>query len=209
MRLFVSVMGLGLIYGAAYVSAEQIATHGAHEHGRAKLMLVAEKQQLTLQFESPAMNIVGFEHEAKTKEQKTLIREAVNTLAKADALFDIVGGQCKFSKASVDSPFSEDAAHKDHDDKGREHEKHDHDKHKHDEHEHDKHDKHDEHADEAEHREYTVEYQATCQSIDNIEQIDFTLLKAFSGIEVLEVQYIHAGKQGAARLNANQTVLRF
>lgn len=167
--------------------------HGAHEHGRAKIMLVADKQQLTLHFESPAMNIVGFEHKAKTKEQHKIIQDAMNTLVKPEALFVISGGQCEFSNADIDNPFSSGSEHEDL-------EKHD---------EHDEHDEHGAHAEESEHREFLVEYSAKCQASDKIEQIDVKLLNAFSGIEVLDIQYIHANKQGADSLNASQTILRF
>ena len=120
-------------------------THDAHEHGRATLSLVADNQKLSFQLESPAMNIVGFEHAANTKEDQQKVEHALSG----------------------------------------------------------------EHAQQAEHREFVVEYNATCQLTNDIREIDFQLLKLFSGIEQLDVQYIYAGKQGSVSLNPKQTALEF
>jgi hypothetical protein len=202
---FPKLIVAGLMVSTSITLAEEDKheTHGAHEHGRAKIMLVAEKQQLTLQFESPAMNIVGFEHEAKTEAQQKLVQDAINTFVKPESLFIISGGQCEFSKADINNPFSSGSKHEDLEkhDKHSEHQKYD--EHGHEEH------GHEEHDGESEHREFLVEYSAKCQASDKIEQIDVKLLNAFSGIEVLDIQYIHANKQGADSLNASKTVLRF
>lgn len=191
---------------SAYAGDHEHESHGAHEHGLAKIMLVTDQQKLTLQFESPAINIVGFEHEAKTSTQHEAIHKAVEGLASSEALFSISGTECTFAEAKVDNPFHSDSEHEDH---GHDEHKHEEHHHKESEHAHDDHEEHDEHHTDAEHREFFVEYSATCQAADKIEQIDVKLLKQFSGIEILDVQYIHANKQGAVSLNQKQAILRF
>ena len=184
------VIGLGLISVAAGVSAEQSVTHEAHVHGLAKLTLVAEADVINMQLESPAMNVVGFEHEPKTKEQQKTLEQALKKLNKPDALIAFNGGQCSFAGVDVDNPFKIDAQP---------------DKHEHDEHKHD-HDEHDEHEG-SEHREFVVEYQAQCKKINELKSINFTLLNEFKAIETLEVQYILSGKQGAVTLNSSASRL--
>ena len=184
------VIGLGLISVAAGVSAEQSVTHEAHVHGLAKLTLVAEADVINMQLESPAMNVVGFEHEPKTKEQQKTLEQALKKLNKPDALIAFNGGQCSFAGVDVDNPFKIDAQP---------------DKHEHDEHKHD-HDEHDEHEG-SEHREFVVEYQAQCKKINELKAINFTLLNEFKAIETLEVQYILSGKQGAVTLNSSASRL--
>lgn len=61
--------------------------HGAHEHGAAELKLVWEKNVVTIDLESPAVNIVGFEHAPRTDTQKKSVLDAVATLRAADKLF--------------------------------------------------------------------------------------------------------------------------
>ena len=39
---------------------------GAHEHGVGRLNAVLDGQALELEFDSPAMNLVGFEHKAQS-----------------------------------------------------------------------------------------------------------------------------------------------
>lgn len=190
-------------------------THDAHEHGRATLSLVADNQKLSFQLESPAMNIVGFEHAANTKEDQQKVEHALSVLSEPSKLFGINGGKCHFIEPHMENPFSlaenkygghdsheNDDSHTDND----EHDEHE-DHHEHEAHE--KHESHGEHAQQAEHREFVVEYNATCQLTNDIREIDFQLLKLFSGIEQLDVQYIYAGKQGSVSLNPKQTALEF
>jgi len=184
------VIGLGLIAVAAGVSAEQSVTHEAHVHGLAKLTLIAEADVINMQLESPAMNIVGFEHEPKTKEQQKTLEQALKKLNKPEVLIAFNGGQCSFAGVDVDNPFKIDAQH----------DKHEHDEHKHDHDEH-KHEQ-DEHED-SEHRQFVVEYQAQCKKINELKAINFTLLNEFKAVEALEVQYVLSGKQGAVTLNSS------
>lgn len=183
MRSFVYVVGV-MMCAASSVSLGQTVSHDAHVHGLAKLTLVAEADSITMQFESPAMNIVGFEHAPKTKAQLKAVEHALKKLNKPEALFSFKGGQCSFAGADVDSPFETHTAHKHH-----EHTEH------HGEHE------------SSEHREFVAEYQASCKKIAELKTIDFSLLKEFKGIETLELQYIISGQQGALNLTGSSSML--
>lgn len=227
------------------------AAHGAHVHGEAKIRLVTDKKHLTIQFESPAMNIVGFEHAIQTDKQRADVNQAVALLKQPEKLFSLKGGDCHFEKTELDNPFKDEAekhqhkhAKKDehkpdkhehkqdkqehkhdkhdkhehkHDKHERKHDKHErkHDKHehKHDKHEH-KHDKHehakeDSHKSHDEHREFVVEYRGHCKNTQQLSQVEFKVLNAFSGIERLDVEYIHSGKQGAQSFSGTAAVLKF
>ena len=59
------VLAIAMLPGLAAAQSEQ---HDAHFHGLAELMVVAEDNTLELEFTSPAMSIVGFEHPASTPE---------------------------------------------------------------------------------------------------------------------------------------------
>lgn len=52
---------------------------GAHEHGVGRLNAVLDGQALELEFDSPAMNLVGFEHQATTPPIKPRSRPAANS----------------------------------------------------------------------------------------------------------------------------------
>ena len=61
----------------------------AHVHGIATLNLAVEGDDLEIEFVSPAGNIVGFEHEAVTANERRAVRDAVRLLKDGRALFDL------------------------------------------------------------------------------------------------------------------------
>lgn len=201
MRKWFSVIGLSLFSIGIVANAQE----EAHEHGLAKVMLVSEADLVSLQFESPAMNLVGFEHEPSSKAQHKALEQALGKLNKPESLISFNGGQCRFISTELNSPF--DSSHNDN--KGNKKDEHKHDQHKHDENKH----KHDEHKhghtghEVSEHRDFLVEYQARCQKIDELKAIDFTILNIFKGIEELDVQYIFSGEQGASTLTGKRSRL--
>ena len=60
---------------------EEHASLDAHEHGVASLNVALDGQTLEIQLQSPAMNLVGFEHEAKSEADKAWLVAATAPLA--------------------------------------------------------------------------------------------------------------------------------
>ncbi|WP_319380644.1 DUF2796 domain-containing protein [Thiomicrorhabdus sp.] len=56
--------------------------HGAHEHGIAEMDIAIAGKQLMIDLESPAHNLLGFEHAPQTKQQKTLFEQKRQQLRK-------------------------------------------------------------------------------------------------------------------------------
>lgn len=78
------------------------ATLHAHEHGSAMLNIAADGNVLLIEFESPAANIVGFEHEPRTAAQTTAIEAAINRLENFDSVFHLSGNAaCELDVAAV------------------------------------------------------------------------------------------------------------
>jgi hypothetical protein len=71
----------------ALAAEKEHRQHAAHEHGTAELKLVWEKNVVTIELETPAVNIVGFEHAPRTETQKKAVQDAVAMLRAADKLF--------------------------------------------------------------------------------------------------------------------------
>ncbi|MEM7193356.1 MAG: DUF2796 domain-containing protein [Pseudomonadota bacterium] len=122
---------------------------GAHEHGTARLNLVIEGSTLGILFETPSINMVGFEHAPRNAAQETAIE-----MAKSDLLdpatyfgssFDL---SCTVSDATSEW-HGEDGEHDHGDDHGDHKDEHDHGD-DHDDHkdEHDHGDDHGDHKDE-------------------------------------------------------------
>lgn len=75
---------------------------GAHEHGAGKLGIAIERRTVEMEFEVPGNDIVGFEHAAKTAEQKQAVSQARATLAKPLTLVKLPeAAGCKVISAKV------------------------------------------------------------------------------------------------------------
>lgn len=175
-------------------SHDEHRQHGAHVHGIGKLNIVLEGKEVHIELDSPAANIVGFEHQPKSAEDRAALERAVNTLRDGDRLFLFSReAGCRQEKAMVESDMLKDM-----DEKHRGHD------HGHDHGAKDK-DKDHDHA----HADIRVEYHFACGRPDRVEQLVVELFDAFPGTERLDVQYVIGSRQGAAELTAARHLLRF
>ncbi|HDX8345099.1 TPA: DUF2796 domain-containing protein [Aeromonas dhakensis] len=164
--------------------------HGAHEHGHGHLNLVLDGNQLMIELQAPAADLVGFEHAAKSDEEKAQYAKAVAQLKQPDALlrFDPAAG-CTLTQQALQ------AAKEDHD--------HDHD------HDHQKSDgKHDEHQhDDAGHADMGAMYTYTCAEPAKLTGLEATLFSVYPSLEKLSVQGILPSGQTAAELTPSANKL--
>lgn len=170
--------------------------HDAHVHGIARLNVALEKGSIHLEFTSPAANIVGFEHQPRTPEQKDSVSHAIEKLEDGSKLFiPSPEAQCQLSKSSVKT----DIGHYEEHDADAEHK-----------HEHEKDEHHKEHEDEhARHSEFHSEYQFVCKNPGKLSQMDVMLIKSFPGIEHIEVQLLTKKRQTALELTAQSHRIQF
>ena len=63
----------------------------AHEHGSASLDIAIDTNTIEMKFESPAVNIVGFEYATEDQQQLLLIKQAKKNLSDFDTIFQLVG----------------------------------------------------------------------------------------------------------------------
>ena len=158
---------------------------GAHEHGVANLNAALDGNLLELQFESPAMNLVGFEHAAKSDADKAKVAAAKGELEQPITLFALGSGDCKATEVELKSPLFGDA---DHD--------HDHD--------------HDHHAHEGEHSDIHAHYRFECAKVNELKQLDLAeLFKRFPATEKIQVQLIGPNGQQGVELTPAQPRLSF
>ncbi len=187
--------------------AEEQRHHDAHVHGVAHLNAAVEGTSIHLEFTSPAANIVGFEHQPRTPEQKDGVRNAIEKLEDGSKLFILSPeAQCRLSKSSVKTDIEHDANH----DADEEH-KHGHEKDVHHGKGKDNDQKHhEENEDEhARHSEFHSEYQFVCKNPGKLSQMDVMLIQSFPGIEHIEVQLLTKTKQTAQELTAQSHRIKF
>jgi hypothetical protein len=81
-------------------------TLGAHEHGVAKLNAVLDGNTLELELDSPAMNLVGFEHAASTDTDKAKVAAVRQQLEQPLKLFALpAAAGCKEDQQELESPL--------------------------------------------------------------------------------------------------------
>ncbi|WP_163832960.1 DUF2796 domain-containing protein [Spartinivicinus ruber] len=184
LKCLVTAILASTIFNTSYAKDDH-QQHGAHEHGHAQLNIAQEGGTVTMQFISPAANILGFEHHPKNEEQETQLEQAIQQLKKGDGLFGFPeAAKCELVSAKVETSIMD--KDEDHHEGEDEH---------HEEASHTKESNHkEEHDDKESHSEFDVEYSFTCSQPAKFHQLQVHLFDAFKGIEEIRTQYI--GEQG-------------
>ena len=191
-------------------------------HGVSELKLALDKGSLEIHFESPAANIVGFEHKARTQEQIKMINEAKDILDAPEMIFVLRGGDCdlQMSEVNIAGLLNEtQAEHRKHTTlkEHKEQDEGDHGSHSQHRNPHDKHDHHEQKNDEsnldrqetngATHNEITAEYKYMCKNGDTLRAVEVNLIKVFSGIEKLKVYWLTDSMQGSIDLTGKSGLI--
>jgi hypothetical protein len=164
--------------------------YGSHLHGSAEMNLALEGDEIHIELDSPAANIVGFEHAPSSMAEYEVLDNAVTLLKDGGKLFQFnKAAGCNLEKAMVESAMLEE---------GHDHEAHD---------EHEKHD-HKEHEAET-HSDIKVVYHFECARPGKLSQLTVELFKVFPGMEKFNVQYVIENKQGASELTPSSHVIKF
>ncbi|WPO46880.1 DUF2796 domain-containing protein [Pseudomonas sp. S1Bt23] len=165
---------------------------GAHEHGVARLNAALDGQTLELELESPAMNLVGFEHAASTDADKAKVAAVRAQLEKPLALFSLPpAAGCVVAQQELESPLFGDKP-EDHDE--------DHDDAKsaggHEHH--------------HEHSEIHAHYQFTCATPGALKSLDLAgVFKTFPATQKIQVQLISPSGQQGVEATSKAASLKF
>jgi len=169
--------------------------HDAHTHGIANLTLASENGILEVQFDSPAISVLGFEHQPSTQEHISTIEKATAGQALEDEhTHDHAEEKHEKHDDHAHAEDHSDESHKEHDDHGHAQ---DHSDEKHDDHAHaeghsdENHQEHDghEHQSNESHSEVSAIYTFNCKDSEKLTAIDISLFEYFSGIEKIKVNW--------------------
>lgn len=160
-------------------------TLGAHEHGVAKLNAVLDGNTLELELDSPAMNLVGFEHVASSDTDKAKVAAVRQQLEQPLKLFSLpAAAGCKEDQQELESPLFGDAPKAD--------------------------DEEDEHEHGHQHSDIGAHYQLTCANPDKLTQVDLApLFKAFPATQKINVQLIGPNGQKGVDTTPAKAVVAF
>ncbi|WP_289285055.1 MULTISPECIES: ZrgA family zinc uptake protein, partial [unclassified Methylophaga] len=85
-----------------FVFAAERIEHESHVHGLVDMTVVIEQDKVNISLDSPAMNMVGFEHKAESEHDVNKVREVEATLKDIPQLFAFKGGGCEVDDMAVD-----------------------------------------------------------------------------------------------------------
>jgi hypothetical protein len=184
----ISVTATILALSASHGAAESVPQLGPHQHGHGSLNLAVEGQTVQMALEVPGADIVGFEYEATTAEDRAKVQAAEEKLAQPLALFVLPrNAGCKVTSAKVVMTRASEI---------------DHDAHEHEEDAHAEADGH-----EADHSEFHAEYVLSCSNVAAITTISFPYFDAFPSSEELAVTLITEKSQEAFKVNREHALI--
>jgi hypothetical protein len=146
---------------------------GAHEHGRGTLNIAIEGNRVSMELEVPGDDIVGFEHAARTRQQKAAVEKAKEQLAAPLSLFKLPDAAgCRATEAKVELEGGDHAK----EEKGA------------------KGEKGKAHADDG-HNQFHAQYTLECTAPAGIAAIEFAYFRSFARAKRLDVNVITAKGQ--------------
>ena len=166
--------------------------HGKHEHGVASLSLAVDNKGLEISLDSPAANLVGFEHKPSTDEQSQQVAKVKTQLENPTSLFDIpAAAECSLTKTELQAELMQvssdsETAKPEHKHTG---EKHDH-----------------EHEEQA-HSDIEATWRFTCAKPAELGSVSTKLFAAFPAIKKLNVEWLNGDKASAVSLEQDAAVL--
>ena len=187
------VVCLFFLYAPSVLYAEH-RQHGAHVHGAGELLIVLEGNKLELSFRIPGMDVIGFEHAPRTKEQKASIEATKVHLRKGDQLFDLTGTpECKLRRSSAlfaltthDHEHEDDEQREDHEETA----------------------KQDQGEANAQHAEFHVKHKYECAKPEALEAIVFKIFDDYASIEKVNTAFVINSEQSFATLTVKKPEIR-
>lgn len=193
-RLLLALPFALLPLAMAHAAEVEHASLGAHEHGIARMDIALDGRSLEIELDSPSMNIVGFEHDASTAEDKAKVANARELMLKSQALFNLpLDAKCAVTMQKLQSPLFGDKleADDDHDDDNHAPEK-------------------GEAGEEHHHSEVHAHYVFVCDSPAALKKLDLShIFKTFPGTHKIQVQLIGPSGQTGTQATPDNAIIKF
>ena len=169
----------------------------AHVHGKASLNLVLDGQSLFIEFESPAYNLVGFEHEPKDQIQQKEVQDTLSLLSRPRKVFGFSAqAGCLVESVSVTTTMAGVGKNT----VGYEEEHHEEEHHDHSD---------GDSTNKESHSEFKANYLMICSEPEKLRTIEFKFFKEFLNLKSVQVQWINGEGQGYIELDAESSKLEW
>jgi hypothetical protein len=186
---------------AAPAIAQDTRELDAHVHGVSTAEIAVEHGAVEINILSPGMDIVGFEHEARSTEDKEAVDAAIRQFLAPEEIVTLPeGAGCRLTEVLAhldDGDHDDEHMHGDDDDA------HDDDLAE------GKYHNHEDHADKARHSEFHVTYGFGCDDEDALTSVGFPFFERFPNAEGIEVRYVTETGAGTAELTPGAAEVSF
>jgi len=170
---------------ALSVVTPTVAAQSAHVHGEGRVNIAIDGDRIYMALEFPGADIVGFEHEVRSSDEKAAVVSAIAQLGDPMQLLRFeADADCEVRTA--------DAAIEG----------------EHEEHEGEEHAEHDQHEDEEAHGTFVAEYEVECADIGALGFIEFTYFSLFNNAQSLDIVLIDGNGQRRTAIDRANPVLR-
>jgi hypothetical protein len=170
------------------MSAQTVAAQSAHVHGEGQVNIAIDGNRIFMALESPGADIVGFEYEARSSDEKAAVKQAIAQLGDPMllVLFEADAGcAVRQAKAGIEGEHDE-----------------------HEEHEGEVQAEHDEHKGEEAHGAFVAQYEFECADIGALGSIEFTYFSQFSNAQSLDIVLIDSRGQRRVEIDRANPVLQ-
>lgn len=159
---------------------EEHASLDKHEHGLAALNVALDGNTLEIQLESPAINLLGFEHAASSAADQAKVAAARRQLEQPQALFALpIEARCALREQQLRSALFDEHAEPGHDE-------------------------------EPGHSDISAHYQFACAAPQALKTLELgSFFGSFPGTEKLDVQLIGPSGQQGVQLSPGNSRLSF
>jgi len=193
------------------LNAAENRQHDAHEHGAAMLGMAQQGKLIQMELDSPAFNMVGFEHTPSNANEAEKVALMLAQLKMGSILFTFpAAAKCQLVNVDISSGLFE-ASHSDEND-------HDSDSdHSDDEDDHgsvsdhsdDEDDHENDHENDSGHSDIEASWTYSCENPLLVRKVEFPLFSYFENLTDLDVDFIMDAGQGSIELSPGNSVISF
>ena len=207
-----TVLAFAILTSVAFAASEgEHREQEAHEHGRGTLDIVAEGEELVVEFRIPAANVVGFEHAPRDDAEHEAVRKAAETFRDlASVLVLPAEAECEVEEAEAGIVGMGADEHEeegdDHGDAKEEHGEED-DDHGDAKEEHEEEGEHSADSDGEAHSELRATYHFRCHAPERLVRIEVRVFEHLHDAEEIDVRVVTATAQTAMELHPGEAVI--
>lgn len=181
---------------ALSIATSTATAQSAHVHGEGQVNIAIDGNHIFMALEFPGADIVGFEHEVRSSDEKEAVVKAIAQLGdpmqllhfEADASCEVRSANAKTEGEHEEHESEENAGH--------------------DEHEGEEHAEHDQHEDEEAHGTFVAEYEFECANISALGFIEFVYFSLFNNAQSLDIVLIDGKGQRRTEIDRANPVLQ-